>query len=291
MTKPKLSSSQIIQHLKISGILFNCISEEDAENFIENSTYFFRLASYKKNFVKNNQNKYVDLDFMCLVELSRLDKKLRHLLFQLCIDVEHMLKTKVVQTVCSISDGYAPVAEYLNINTVALSKIQNQDNPTSYSHEMFTTYNPNFPMWVFVELASFGAVTSFCNFLSSQYNKTILHSPLLNSVRDLRNAVAHNSCMLRNIISLGDVKPSSILYSFASTYGIGKDARRTLTNRFVNDFVTLIYLHKHLINDSGKFSELKSFFNNDVTVNSYLFNKNTNLKRVYNFLKTIIDKI
>lgn len=291
MNKPKLSSEELIEHLKTKGVLFSSISEEEAMTFITDSTYFYRLASYRENFIKNEEGKYVDLDFGCLVELSRLDKKLRYILFKMCIDVEHSLKTKIVDELCSISDGYLPVKEYFNVNPDALTKIQTHHNLSSYSYGPFSKYNPNFPVWVFVELASFGTITSFCNFIDAQYGIEIAKKPILNSTRDLRNAIAHNSCLLRNIVSLNDLTPCSLLYSFLSTYGIGKDARRTLTNKFVNDLISLIYLHKQLINDPTKYNELRSFIKEDAINKSKLFSNNSGIKRVYEFLKRIFDKI
>lgn len=249
------------------------------------------MASYRENFIKNEEGKYVDLDFVCLVELSRLDKKLRYILFKMCIDVEHSLKTKIVDELCSISDGYLPVKEYFNVNPDALTKIQTHHNLSSYSYGPFSKYNPNFPVWVFVELASFGTITSFCNFIDVQYGIEIAKKAILNSTRDLRNAIAHNSCLLRNIVSLNDLTPCSLLYSFLSTYGIGKDARRTLTNKFINDLISLIYLHKQLINDPTKYNELRSFIKEDAINKSKLFSNNSGIKRVYEFLKRIFDKI
>lgn len=290
MDKPKLTNSQLISHLKEKGVVFTSMTETAAEEFITDSTYFYKLASYKKNFVKDNDGKYVDLEFEALVELSRLDKKLRHILFPLCIDVEHVIKTRIVQEVCDCSDGYIPIQEYFAINPSALDKIQNQDRPSSYSHNVFFRYNPDFPIWVFVELVSFGTITSFCNFINDRYGCRIENSTLLNNMRDLRNAIAHNFCLINNIVSLNDVSPSGKLYSFVSTYGIGRDARRTLTNRFVNDLITLLYLHRKFVDDSTKFEDLKKFLAVDVLTKSHLFSKNTNIKRVYNFLKTVIDK-
>lgn len=39
MNKPKLSSEDLIEHLKNKGVLFSSISEEEAMTFITDSTY------------------------------------------------------------------------------------------------------------------------------------------------------------------------------------------------------------------------------------------------------------
>ena len=67
--KPILSSTNLIQHMKNKSIKFNIISETDAQHFLEEHNYYFKLASYRKNYVKyqlgesENIGKYIDLEF------------------------------------------------------------------------------------------------------------------------------------------------------------------------------------------------------------------------------------
>ena len=58
--KSKLDSDQQIQHIKSKGISFNYISEEDAKKYLEQSTYLFKLLSYRKNYLKDARDTGVE---------------------------------------------------------------------------------------------------------------------------------------------------------------------------------------------------------------------------------------
>ena len=55
------------------------------------------MKSYAKNYPINPKNgKYVNLEFAYLVELSKLDMYLRKIILGMCLDVEHILKTRML---------------------------------------------------------------------------------------------------------------------------------------------------------------------------------------------------
>ena len=68
--KKKLSIDEQIEHMKNIGIKFNLVSEEQAKAYLENDTYFFKIKAYAKNYDKNKEGKYTNLDFGYLKELS-----------------------------------------------------------------------------------------------------------------------------------------------------------------------------------------------------------------------------
>lgn len=82
------------------GVSFDLVSERDAERFLAERTYFFKLKAFAKNFDKYEsadarRGSYVNLDFGHLVELSRLDEKTRSLFLQLTLDIEHYVRVEI----------------------------------------------------------------------------------------------------------------------------------------------------------------------------------------------------
>lgn len=168
--KPMLTTSEMIKHLKEKNIKFEQMSEKEASKYLEDNNNYFNLTAYKNNFEKKYINKkfvdeYVDLDFAYLKDLSIIDFKLRLLLFDMIVDIEHYLKLKILRLIKNIpnEDGYAVVNKYL-------------DND----------YNdPVNPYDFFIE----------------EYNLNYLKDEIyiLSEIKKLRNAVAHNSNILTEI--------------------------------------------------------------------------------------------
>ena len=75
--KPFLNVFDQIQQLKEKGITFNLISEKEAETYLYNYNYYFKLTSYRKNYLKyfdgENEGKYIHLDFGYLKDLAVID--------------------------------------------------------------------------------------------------------------------------------------------------------------------------------------------------------------------------
>lgn len=68
-----LSTDEMITKMKNKGITFNHISEGDAEKYLKNNNNYFNFTSYRKNYTKDCNEKYVDLDFSYLKDLSIID--------------------------------------------------------------------------------------------------------------------------------------------------------------------------------------------------------------------------
>ncbi len=292
MKKPNRTPEELIAHLKEKGVKFNNISEEEAIDYLTNESYYFKLASARKNYRKDINGNYINLDFSYLVELSKLDRDLRYLLFDLCLDIEHHLKRQIVNTVCNNTDGYEPVHEYLKVNPSLLNRMNNLDNDTSYSHNLFEKYYPDFPIWVFVEVVSFGTITSFCAFYNDLYSGTFLSNKILNNVRDIRNAVAHNTCILTDFTNLYQVTPTTNINKFVANCNIGKASRKNnLSNNIIYDIVCLLYAHKVLVNNNDKLKEFKKFIYERCLIHKDYFTNNSQILRAYTFIRKIVDTL
>lgn len=276
MDKTLLTPSQQVRFLKEEkGISFNLISEQDAEAFLENKNFLFKLKAFCRNYDtyqldEGMKGKYVNLDFGELVELSRLDKILRDEILNLTLDIEHYLKVCINQGAMERGvDPYALVRLYIDESRDSAIHQQNEhfsredaiqdfmkiveicnqvtdDSPSDemveraneiqgiikgmlnnicpshvsdslkgmlnspYSHDLAEKYqNRTPPYWCLCELLTFGPTIGFYKMCFSkngplsgcerEAKKCKSIKNLLRSAQVLRNAAAHNDCLLSTL--------------------------------------------------------------------------------------------
>ncbi len=298
------TSNELISHMEHKGIKFDIASKKDAELFLQDHNYYMKLASYRANYDKYTDNdtgnntdngKYINLDFAYLQELSTIDMHFRYLILQMCLDIEHALKTRLLKDIedNSKEDGYDIIRRFFTKYERSCKDI-NKHKSSEYCRELIEKYYPYFPAWVFVELISFGDMVKLYEFYNKRYPKRLKDGELLYSIRDLRNATAHNNCLI-NKLKKGSNKPSVKIIKFVSQIsGIGKSMRTNkLSNKFLYDFISLLYVYNEFINveaiKNKRFKQLQEFFSNRVIRNKTYFYKNECIKTAYLFLKKIVD--
>lgn len=255
------STSELISHMKEKGILFNIISEIEAADFLENNNYYMKLASYRANYDKYPQGhpregKYKALEFAYLKELSLIDKHLRYLILDMTLDIEHFIKVKLVDKISKIptEDGYQTVKAFLaQDSSFRILKTIKSHGTSDYCKELINKYFPYFPVWVFVEVITFGDLLHFCEFYQQMHNDYFIDHKLMNIIRDFRNASAHSNCLLNHLSELVDStkQPDCKITTFVKGIStISKDSRRNnLRNKFTYNFITLLsyMIYCHLI--------------------------------------------
>ena len=290
------TSDELISHMKIKGIKFNIVKEEDAKIFLQNNNYYMKLASYRANYDKHKSNgEYINLDFAYLQELSTIDMYLRYLILQMCLDVEHALKTRLLKDIEDNpeEDGYDIIRRFITKYERSCQNIQKHKS-SEYCRELIEKYYPYFPAWVFVELISFGDMVKLYEYYSERYPGRLKDSELLYSIRDLRNATAHSNCLI-NKLQRGTNKPSVKIIKFVSNIdGIGTSMRKNkLSNKFLYDFISLLYVYNEFINANivkqKRFKQIQEFMYDRVIKNREYFEKNECIKTAYTFVKKVID--
>ena len=317
-TKPVLTSAQLIQKMKDEkGITFSLVSEKEAEEYFFNVNNFLRTASYRKNYQKyqkgSNQGRYIKLDFAYLKELSTIDMHFRMEVIHLCIDIEHDLKVKILQEVeKSNIDGYSVVREFLAKNEGIVKKIaancsspftcnliqkyftiEEEIEPIRNKKVNIISKYDDCPIWVFLELITFGDLIYFYIFFCEQMEiRPIISKSLLHLVKNLRNGCAHNNCILANLSAETSKTPPEISRA-VSGIKIAKDQRRKkLTCRPVLEFVTLLYVYDKLVSKKVKqkgFEKLYKLFTNRMLRNKEYFKDNDLIKSTYNFAVKILS--
>ncbi len=295
--KTLLKNDELISHMKAKGIKFEIVKESEAKIFLQYSNYYMKLASYRKNYDKDKNEKYINLDFAYLKELSTIDMHLRYLILKMCLDIEHTLKVSLLKDIedNSQEDGYLIIQEFVKKYEKSKDNIQKHKS-SEYCRALIEKYSPDFPVWVFVELISFGDMLKLYEFYNKMYPKRLKDGKLLYSIRDLRNAAAHNNCLI-NKLQKGINKPSAKITKFVSEIdNIGKSMRQNkLSNKFLYDFTTLLYVYNEFItSDAIKkegFKQIQEFMEKRAVRNKEFFKKNECIKTAYIFIKKIVDYI
>ncbi len=304
--KGRLSFDGQIDHMKNSqGISFTIDDEAKAKEFLENHNYYFRVKSYAKNYERYTggpkANKYMQLEFAYLRELSTLDMYFRKIILKMLIDVEHFLKVRLLKdfNINHREDGYTLIAEFLSKNHDIASNIENKNTPGSYCGKLIKKYNPDFAIWNIIEIFTFGDFIRLYKFYYSKFPSENDFSSFLWSARILRNAVAHNNCLLNSLrIGYSDspIQQNKDVSTYLSKHlPTVKDARRTkrLSNPVIHDFVVMLHLYKHVVTseDIRRYGmmELKDFVDNRCVKNKGYFVENSLLKANYEFIKEIVD--
>lgn len=315
--KPMLHINEMVDYLKLKNIKFEIISEKDAENYLKNNNNYYNLTSYKNNFEKYFVNgifidKYIDLDFSYLKDLSIIDHRLRLILFKMIIDIEHYLKIKILNTIESIDeeDGYRIVNRYLEqdfYNVKFPKKVHNsifKKVGSEYYQKIFSKYDldkdkklENIPIWEFLEIITFGELVNFYDFYTNEYklkdeNKDVY---ILRDIVKLRNAVAHNNCILSELnMKKNKYPPSYKIIQFLNNCNIGKDTRsKKLSNSRIRQITYTLYMFNEIVTSDGIKNNVKKdinelFFDRIIKHKEY-YNNNELLKSIYCYFKKIIE--
>lgn len=267
MPKQLLTTPQLISHLKRKGITFKYISEDEAADFLDNHNYFFKLYAYRANYQKiksgKNAGKYFSLDFAYLKELSIIDYHLRILILNMTLNLEHSIKVMLIKDIEDnpAEDGYnlANVWNTLPPNFPAWikSELKNIESHarTSYCQNIIQKYHGHdYPIWAVCELVSFGALCKLIKTYDQLYpHRLPFNTKLLVHIRDIRNAAAHNNCLINdltphryafNLASQGNI----IMQEVAKIPGISKRTRtQRLSNKPIYDFTVLLYLYSKVV--------------------------------------------
>ena len=315
--KPMLHINEMVDHLKLKNIKFERISEKDAENYLKNNNNYYNLTSYKNNFEKYFVDgifidKYIDLDFSYLKDLSIIDHRLRLILFKMIIDIEHYLKIKILNTIESIDeeDGYRIVNRYLEqdfYNVKFPKKVHNsifKKVGSEYYQKIFSKYDldkdkklENIPIWEFLEIITFGELVNFYDFYTNEYklkdeNKDVY---ILRDIVKLRNAVAHNNCILSELyMKKNKYPPSYKIIQFLNNCDIGKDTRsKKLSNSRIRQITYTLYMFNEIVTSDGIKNNVKKdinelFFDRIIKHKEY-YNNNELLKSIYCYFQKIIE--
>lgn len=148
--KPKLSFEELFDKICQRNITFNFHSKEQVIDILKHKSYYYQLISYRKNFIFN-ENGYVGLDFLNLIDLSSIDSYLREYLLSLCLDVEHSVKTLLMTHITEndLEDGYEIIENFSYSHPSLCTKTIEHFKNYKYKQEMFNK-REQISIWVFL---------------------------------------------------------------------------------------------------------------------------------------------
>ena len=314
--KRMLHINEMVEYLKNKNIKFEKMQENDAEEYLRSNNNYYNITSYKNNFEKYQYGeltgKYIDLDFAYLKDLSIIDYRSRLILFKMIINIEHYLKLKILNTMeyLNTEDGYRIVNLFLEkdyndekfpmkLHNSIFKKVGNE-----YYQKIFSKYDINkdkklesIPIWEFLEIITFGELINFYDFYTKEYglkeeNKNIF---ILREIVKLRNAVAHNSCVLSELDkkdnnNLADYK----IIQFLKDCNIGKETRdNKLKNSRIRQITYTLYMFNEVVTSNGikkdVTKDIKNLFFDRIILHKEYYNSNELLKSIYVYFEKIIN--
>ena len=313
-----LNIDELINNLKNKNVKFNKMTEEEVKLYLKTNNNYYNVTSYKNNFERYMNDgkfvdKYIDLDFAYLKDMSDIDYKVRILLFKMIINIEHSLKLKILDIIDNIDeeDGYNIVNLFLEedfnnenfpkkVHNSILKKVGN-----TYYQKIFTKYDidndkklENIPIWELLEIITFGELVNFYDYLTKYYNlkKDNKYVYILREIIKLRNCVCHDTNILTDL-GIKDnyyTIPFDVI-EYCKNCGILREARdNKLRNSRIKQITCTLYmfnvsvLNKKVIEDVKK--DIKKLFFNGIIKNKEYYNNNELLKSVYDYFENIIKK-
>lgn len=321
--KPKKTAAELVDMLKNDkGITFNIIDETTAINYFRDINNYLRTASYRKNYKKHqsgsNEGKYINLDFAYLTELSSIDMYLRKAAFQMCVDIEHAIKTRLITAIENNpdEDGYNIVDLFFSKHPDVLENIERKadsiftgglidkyftlcyvfDNSEKSTFLRTRISKCDCPVWVLVEIISFGDLLKFISLYNEEYPAYMVDVPsesILRAVKSLRNACAHNNCLLNNMNAGGTKPPAEITQFVSKIKTVGKEERnKKLSCRPMFELICMLKAYDEVVSANVKkrgFNSMRKFVNDKMFGHIDYFETNIVVKTSFEFFKKVLD--
>ena len=253
------------------------------------------------------KGKYYKVEFAYIKELSTLDMYFRKTILNIALDVEHYLKVKLLNDISRNyeENGYNIVECFLKTFPYVKDKILLKSK-NSTCEKLIINNIDRFAAWNIVEVLSFGDFINFyrCYYetYSYVYNEQDSMINNLMPVKFLRNAAAHNNCLLNTLRdnAYNGFTLNKSVNSFITNLKICSRnvLYKKMGNRVMHDFVVLLYVFCKLTNRkelcgsrNSTFSNLKSTIDERFTKHSDYFTNNALLISNYDFLKKVVDKM
>ncbi len=288
--KPKLSPQELVKNEGRKRYNFQILNEDEATDFLAGHNNYLRTACYRIVYPKyqagKDKNKYIDLDFAYLKELSIIDMHYRFLVKKMCSDIEHGLSMMLLKQVDndSTTDGYDIVKQFLDSHSYVISNFERSISsphtgdlikkyftvsastilPSGKKQSSIASYD-DCPAWVLTECLTFGDLLEFISFYYSSRNLTLPASwGTFNLVRNLRNGASHGSCLLCHMAKGTSIPSQEITLAVKGISSISTSQRqKKLSSRTLLEFTALIFLYGKVVHDKvreHRINELHELF-------------------------------
>lgn len=261
-----------IKELERLGISFAKKSTEDARKFLTTNTYYQKLRSYLGRAPQKDD--FSGVDFQDLVELSRIDFSLSRQVLTLALSIEHALKIQIYRLIelektTTLEKCLAKMPKYkgdpFRCKAIQMSDYSRAylDAPSTHGTDLKVS---DCELWELLESLSFGDLIKFYKTIlpvRKREDNILFH--YLKRVQELRNAAAHENCLLARTDETGHkkrkrspTKHCEIYLHFPScspdspnAHPSEKKEQRELSRLFLHDFCILLHVHNRLVGSTG----------------------------------------
>lgn len=154
----------------------------------------------------------------------------------------------------------------------------------------------NIPIWEFLEVITFGELVNFYEFFSKEYklaeeSKNVF---ILREIVKLRNAVAHNYCVLCELDKKDNqYSPDYKVVNYLNFCGIKKEMRTNkLKNSRIRQITYTLYMFNKIVTSNGVkenvTNDIKDLFYGRINYHSEYYTNNELLKSIYEYFDKII---
>lgn len=310
--KPWLTAKEQIGHLENLGVRFEQMSKDEAVSYLTNNSNYFRIKSFRSGFktVRSGarEGQYENLDFAMLVDLSVIDMLLRYEMLPMALDIEHFAKVQLLREIESHNeDGYEIVQGFISSSDSFDPKTNRKSNyvkseiDRTRKSEGERAPSPDgskyeYPAWSFIEMVSFGSICRFYKYCSDRFDEKSMNqfSYQLLPVKTLRNACAHNHCIINSLSAKTACHKTDYAISDAISKisGIGSQQRRSrMSNEWIQSIASTLYLHKTICSAGvvdHRSTSLATFKSRMLRHVDY-YQANTDVSSTFLFLGKVID--
>lgn len=321
--KPFCSSKELIEKLASKGVTFEKeFSKDDAIRYLEKNNNYYKLTSYRKNFPKDSNGKYIDLDFSYLVDMGIIDMLLRQQFIRMSLDIEHFSKVALLDLLKRKGDdGYSCIESYkshLITQTYPDSDPQKatrelydeieRNKKSIYCRDMLEHIHPGqrMPVWVFTEVVTFGRFCSFFMFCAKKYADapSIEQAYRLKTVKSIRNAAGHNNCILNDMtiakskeVNLTADLNRKILNKFSNLFPKNPCTLRDkepdmIQNSRIKEIITLFFVHSRILPSASMKEHYKKELQvlvNRMNRNIDNYKGNETIIRTFKIIETLVE--
>lgn len=299
----KLSFDKLYEELaENKGIKFTGFTKKEAIETLTDLNYYYKLTVYKRSFKRDKETrKFIDLEFKTLCSIASVDMQLRYLFAEACMDIEHALKTYVISHITDNDevDGFEIVNRFIHSTTETNNPLtldgilDNAKSSTHYQHNMYKIHKETPPIWVVMEMISFGDLVRFFKFYFKLYLPKDFDvnpmSSILMGVKNIRNMSMHNNPFLFDL-SKGEVDhPNKYIKNYCSDKSIGECFYKASK---VNDTLSVFYAHHFFVKGEGsKKHRLKAFRNliNRTLKRFEYIDSSNDIMYYFNILSKVVD--
>lgn len=299
----KLSFDKLYDELKdVKGIKFTGVKKEEAVGILTDLNYYYKLTVYKRSFKRDKETgKFIDLEFKTLCSIASVDMQLRYLFANACMDIEHALKTYIISHITNNDkvDGFGIVNRFIHsttekTNPLTLDGIMSKAKyPTHYQYNMYQVHKETPPIWVVMEMMSFGDLVRFFSFYfklypTEDFNLAPMESVLM-GVKNIRNMSVHNNPFLFDL-GIGEIKRSNeYIKSYGKEVGVTELFYKALK---VNDTLSVFYAHRFFVKGEGsrkyRMKDFKKLIDRTIDRFNHIESSN-DIMYYFNILSKVVD--